>query len=133
MSALPPKADIGAQSWNVRFVPKADLTGLTSTRNTNGLGHHVMQKPRPLSRSLRYEKIDAGRVAAGVSDWLQGQAEPGLYLHRRRLGSLLLQLSPRAQPAGCLPWRPRPPGGGPSRLSVSADDRMGSPASACGV
>src|SRR6516164_6409552 len=23
MSALPPKADIGTQSWNVRFVPKA--------------------------------------------------------------------------------------------------------------
>jgi hypothetical protein len=25
MSALPPKADIGTQSRNVRFVPKADL------------------------------------------------------------------------------------------------------------
>jgi len=24
MSALPPKADIGTQSWNVRFVPEAD-------------------------------------------------------------------------------------------------------------
>jgi hypothetical protein len=24
MSALPPKADIGTQPWNVRFVPKAD-------------------------------------------------------------------------------------------------------------
>src|SRR5262245_47860092 len=24
MSALPPKADIGTRSWNVRFVPKAD-------------------------------------------------------------------------------------------------------------
>jgi len=24
MSALPPKADIGTQSWNVCFVPKAD-------------------------------------------------------------------------------------------------------------
>ena len=28
MSALPPKADIGTQSWNVRFVPKADIAGL---------------------------------------------------------------------------------------------------------
>jgi len=27
MSALPPKADIGTQSWNVRFVPKADIAG----------------------------------------------------------------------------------------------------------
>ena len=26
MSALPPKADIGTQSWNVRFVPKADIS-----------------------------------------------------------------------------------------------------------
>jgi hypothetical protein len=25
MSALPPKADVEAQSWNVRFVPKADI------------------------------------------------------------------------------------------------------------
>jgi hypothetical protein len=25
MSALPPKADIGTQSWNFRFVPKADI------------------------------------------------------------------------------------------------------------
>jgi hypothetical protein len=33
MSALPPKADIGTQSWNVRFVPKADKVH----RNKNGL------------------------------------------------------------------------------------------------
>src|SRR6516162_9066358 len=26
MSALTPKADIGTQSWNVRFVPKADIS-----------------------------------------------------------------------------------------------------------
>jgi hypothetical protein len=25
MSALPPKADIAGQQWNVRFVPKADI------------------------------------------------------------------------------------------------------------
>src|SRR6516225_1247807 len=25
MSALPPKADIGTQPWNVRFVPEADI------------------------------------------------------------------------------------------------------------
>jgi len=25
MSALPPKADIGTQSWNVRFVPIAEI------------------------------------------------------------------------------------------------------------
>src|SRR5262249_62262818 len=34
MSALPPKADIGTQSWNVRFVPKADI----SSEASNHLG-----------------------------------------------------------------------------------------------
>src|SRR5262249_27485845 len=29
MTALPPKADIGTQPCDVRFVPKADITGLT--------------------------------------------------------------------------------------------------------
>jgi len=32
MSALPPKADIGAQSWNVRFVPKADILRCSKER-----------------------------------------------------------------------------------------------------
>ena len=33
MSALPPKADIGTQWWNVRFVPKADIgTSIRSPR-----------------------------------------------------------------------------------------------------
>jgi len=43
MSALPPKADIGTQSWNVRFVPKADHCGARSGRllfATNGLTVH---------------------------------------------------------------------------------------------
>src|SRR5215470_32998 len=31
MSALPPKADIGTQSWNVRFVPIADISERLST------------------------------------------------------------------------------------------------------
>jgi hypothetical protein len=28
MSALPPKADIETQSWNVRFVPNSEILGL---------------------------------------------------------------------------------------------------------
>src|SRR6516162_10504159 len=32
MSALPPKADIGTQSWNVRFVPKADIQESARTK-----------------------------------------------------------------------------------------------------
>jgi hypothetical protein len=31
MSALPPKADIGTQSRDVRFVPKADIVGSAIT------------------------------------------------------------------------------------------------------
>jgi len=30
MSALPPKADIGTHSWDVRFVPEADIQHLNS-------------------------------------------------------------------------------------------------------
>jgi hypothetical protein len=32
MSALPPKADIGTQSRNVRFVPKADIRSASFDR-----------------------------------------------------------------------------------------------------
>ena len=32
MSAFPPKADIGTQWWNVRFVPKADIAHLVDHR-----------------------------------------------------------------------------------------------------
>jgi hypothetical protein len=36
MSALPPKADIGTQSRNVRFVPKADISPV---------GHSIIPLP----------------------------------------------------------------------------------------
>src|SRR6516165_2888882 len=38
MSALPPKADIGTQSWNVRFVPKAHIAQPTVLRQPEVLG-----------------------------------------------------------------------------------------------
>ena len=41
MSALPPKADIGTQSRNVRFVPKADIVAYSissSARESTELG-----------------------------------------------------------------------------------------------
>jgi hypothetical protein len=38
MSALPPKADIGTQSWNVRFVPKADIMQCSN----QSLGHTLL-------------------------------------------------------------------------------------------
>jgi hypothetical protein len=43
MSALPPIADIGTQWWNVRFVPKADISiqlqARLLTRPPNWVGH----------------------------------------------------------------------------------------------
>jgi hypothetical protein len=59
MSALPPKADIGTQSWNVRFVPKADMVGAAKTAlrdhlvgcsNSKAVGH---TQPTALRSSLR--------------------------------------------------------------------------------
>jgi len=35
MSALPPKADIGTQTRNVRFVPKADMKAHMDLRRSN--------------------------------------------------------------------------------------------------
>jgi hypothetical protein len=40
MSALPPKADIGTQSWNVRFVPIADIA-----RPFGCVGNYSPQQP----------------------------------------------------------------------------------------
>ena len=54
-------------------VPQCSLSSVRIDRiyehgNTNGLGHHVIQEPQPLSRNLCCQKIGAGRVAAGVSE-----------------------------------------------------------------
>ena len=38
MSALPPKADIGTQSCDVRFVPKADILRCSKERRYSGNG-----------------------------------------------------------------------------------------------
>ena len=40
MSALPPKADIGTQSWNVRFVPEADIAAFSGPAVENFKRHH---------------------------------------------------------------------------------------------
>jgi hypothetical protein len=47
MSALPPIADIGTQSWNVRFVPIADVGGLKESPRTVKcllLGHRALAR-----------------------------------------------------------------------------------------
>jgi hypothetical protein len=40
MSALPPKADVETQSWNVRFVPKADI--MQCSNRLHLLGHALL-------------------------------------------------------------------------------------------
>src|SRR5215472_1957233 len=59
MSALPPKADIGTQSWNVRFVPKAD-----SCTAANRVGSTGQIWPRGCS--LRWtERFSRHRLSHG--------------------------------------------------------------------
>ena len=41
MSALPPKADIGTQSRNVRFVPKADIAARAESRRFQSRLRHL--------------------------------------------------------------------------------------------
>src|SRR6516164_4684328 len=42
MSALPPKADIGTQSRNVRFVPKADISPVIHSMRAHEPKNHPM-------------------------------------------------------------------------------------------
>jgi len=48
MSALPPKADIGTQSRNVRFVPEADI--LRGSKIVPFVDHLVGAQPAALAK-----------------------------------------------------------------------------------
>src|SRR5262249_54219901 len=59
MSALPPKADIGTQPRNVRFVPKADIA---NDRRTLIAAHQLMTRidyPREPEDNLREDNAEA--------------------------------------------------------------------------
>jgi hypothetical protein len=89
MSALPPKADIGTQSRNVRFVPKADIMQCS---NRSHLWGELLVRPRLLPiYNFQMDRSDAIRlltalVAAGMDTrapkanvWIQKKAlEVGL-------------------------------------------------------
>ena len=45
MSALPPKADIGTQTWNVRFVPKADISAQTDCHDFRAISSTGAMRP----------------------------------------------------------------------------------------
>ena len=54
MSALPPKADIGTQPLNVRFVPKADIPGaLTAVQKLLRTIEPQQNWPTPLGEMAR--------------------------------------------------------------------------------
>src|SRR6516225_12024812 len=48
MSALPPKADIGTQPRDVRFVPKADITALFERKDALPIVLHADHRPAAL-------------------------------------------------------------------------------------
>jgi hypothetical protein len=56
MSALPPKADIGTQSRNVRLVPKADIEMPR---------YHFADSSPLLTPSLNYQLVDERRFGIG--------------------------------------------------------------------
>jgi hypothetical protein len=69
MSALPPKADIGTQSVNVRFVPKrtfraaAILTARTRCSREASLGVCQKKCPRELRLAILNLNLDYGGVS----------------------------------------------------------------------
>jgi hypothetical protein len=64
MSALPPKADIGTHSWDVRFVPSKLMSGVIGAIAALALG----PRHRPASRIEKTKAISAwglGRRSIG--------------------------------------------------------------------
>jgi len=59
MSALPPKADIGTQSWNVRFVPKADILRCSKERR---LFDHLVGASEQRWRNSQFERLGGRQV-----------------------------------------------------------------------
>ena len=58
MSALPPKADIGTQSWNVRFVPKADSCSAAK----RSLFDHLVGASKERRRYRKTEGLRGGEI-----------------------------------------------------------------------
>src|SRR5262249_18043398 len=62
MSALPPKADIGTQSWNVRFVPKADIRFDRSQR-VNSTRTHLNAPYFEAAADATFKGVEVAHVA----------------------------------------------------------------------
>jgi len=61
MSALPPKADIGTQSRNVRFVPKADICSAANNRWSRTDADGFSPRVRKGAERFWHAVITAGR------------------------------------------------------------------------
>ena len=123
---------VGAACCTSRIVDLAveATAGLTSTAMRTALGARSCSSRSRSASHLLVKKVDAGRVAARP-----GEAGDETKLdrvcgrRRRRSGSSLLQLWPRAQRECCPAWRSRLPVGGPDQPPAPAGDRSGLPAS----
>src|SRR6516162_22971 len=94
MSALPPKADIGTQSWNVRFVPTADIDRLfdhlvslaaslcANLQSTHAARNQASDYPSPRLRHLPAGR-DARRHAARSFHPTQRWADVGSRIGKR--------------------------------------------------
>jgi hypothetical protein len=62
MSALPPKADIGTQLWNVRFVPKANVSRCRKISSKSGLFDHFVGGSEQVWLNSETERLDGGEI-----------------------------------------------------------------------
>jgi len=77
MSALPPKADIGTQSRNVRFVPKADICGAANRAysiNSSARARKVVGRLRPSTSAV--VKLTARSNLVGCSTGISAGFAP---------------------------------------------------------
>ena len=71
MSALPPKADIGTQSWDVRFVPKADILHCSIERR-----YSITSSARVMSDCGRSRPIARAALRLNGTGLAQGRVSP---------------------------------------------------------
>ena len=63
MSALPPKADIGTQSWNVRFVPSKLMSGAAGAIAALALGPRYRRQA-----ALKNKFLPPGQIRKAAYD-----------------------------------------------------------------
>src|SRR5215472_9500641 len=106
MSALPPKADIGTQLWNVRFVPKAEVASRSrSIRGGDPFGAIVRG---PADSGLRTRTAEENLMpfidGRTIPEVLMRPGIHGRFLAHKELGaSTVSLLMNRADPGAAVP------------------------------